>query len=71
MTHTETVQISFVIGEMKEPHYTLPKVLSRSMAIVITLFVLSNMAIYKTVSLEILKNTNAVAIVSPPFLRDR
>jgi hypothetical protein len=49
---------------MKEPHYTLPRVLSSSMAIVITLFVLSSTAIYKTLSLDILEKTNAVAIVS-------
>jgi hypothetical protein len=49
---------------MKEPHYTLPRVLGSSMAIVITLFVLSSTAIYQTLSLDILEKTNAVAIVS-------
>jgi hypothetical protein len=49
---------------MKEPHYTLPRVLSSSTAIVIALFVLSNAAIYQTLSLDILEKTNAVAIVS-------
>lgn len=57
-------QISFVIGEMKEPHYTLPRVLNSSMAIVITLFVLTNLAFYITLPLEVLQKTNAVAIVS-------
>ncbi|KUJ16670.1 amino acid transporter [Mollisia scopiformis] len=54
--------ISFVIGEMKEPHSTLPKVLNSSMAIVVTLFVAANIAIYNTLPLEILEKTNAVAI---------
>jgi amino acid transporter len=58
------LQVTFVVGEMKEPQYTLPRVLNRSMAIIITLFILANIALYNTLSLEILQKTNAVAIVS-------
>jgi hypothetical protein len=58
------LQVSFVVGEMKEPQYTLPRVLNRSMAIIITLFILANITFYNTLSLEILQKTNAVAIVS-------
>lgn len=53
-----------MIGEMKEPQYTLPRVLNSSMAMVITLFILTNLAFYITLPLELLKKTNAVAIVS-------
>jgi len=58
------LQVSFVVGVMKEPQYTLPRVLNRSMAIIITLFILANITFYNTLSLEILQKTNAVAIVS-------
>jgi hypothetical protein len=61
---TEAFQISFVIGEMKEPQHTLPRVLNSSMAIVITLFTLSTFAFYNTLSLEMLQKTNAIAVVS-------
>jgi hypothetical protein len=60
---TEVFQISFVIGEMKEPQHILPRVLNSSMAIVITLFVLSTFAFYNTLSLEVLQKTNAIAVV--------
>jgi amino acid transporter len=53
-----------VVGEMKDPQHTLPRVLNRSMAMIITLFILANMAFYNTLSLGILEKTNAVAIVS-------
>jgi amino acid transporter len=53
-----------VVGEMKDPQHTLPRVLNRSMAMIITLFVMANMAFYNTLSQETLENTNAVAIVS-------
>jgi amino acid transporter len=58
------LQVTFVVGEMKDPQYTLPRVLNRSMAIIITLFILANVAFYNTLSQEILEKTNAVAIVS-------
>jgi amino acid permease len=58
------LQVSFVVGEMKEPQYTLPRVLNRSMAIIITLFILANTTFYNTLSLEIPQKTKVVAIVS-------
>lgn len=48
---------------MKNPYLTLPRVLHSGMAISISLFVLANIAIYNTLSLETLEKTNAVAIV--------
>ena len=58
------LQVTFVVGEMKDPQHTLPRVLNRSMAMIIALFILANMAFYNTLSLEIPEKTNAVAIVS-------
>src|SRR5277367_5024932 len=49
---------------MKEPQYTLPRVLNSSMVVVITLFTLSTFAFYNTLSLEMLQKTNAIAVVS-------
>ncbi|OCL02046.1 amino acid transporter [Glonium stellatum] len=54
--------ISFVIGEMEEPHSTLPRVLNNSMALVITLFLASNFALYTILSLKTLQETNAIAL---------
>lgn len=54
--------ISFVAGEIKEPHYALPRILSLSMVIVIALFTLANITFYNTLSLETLQGTNAVAV---------
>lgn len=60
----ETIQIGLVAGEITEPQYTLPCILSLSMIIVVTLFTLASITFYNTLSLSVLQRTNAVAIVS-------
>ncbi|KAK6530533.1 Y+L amino acid transporter [Orbilia ellipsospora] len=54
--------LSFVGGEIKNPEVTLPKILKISMAIVITMFLASNLAIYLTVSAETLRDSDAPAL---------
>ena len=60
------MQLGFIVGEMKDPHCTLPRIIHTAMAAVITLFVLSTYAFYHELSKEVLQETNAVAIVSKP-----
>lgn len=58
------LQLGFIVGEIKDPRHTLPRVIHSAMAMIIALFVASNFAFYHELSKEVLQKTNAVAIVS-------
>ncbi|MCJ1226451.1 hypothetical protein MMC12_003103 [Toensbergia leucococca] len=54
--------ISFVVGEMEDPSRNLPRVLHHAMSVVISLFILANIAFYSIFPLEVVKTTNAIAL---------
>jgi APA family basic amino acid/polyamine antiporter len=57
-------QIGFVAGEMENPAKNLPRIIRSSMTIVMIGFVLMNVALYLTLSIEQIRESEAVAVVS-------
>lgn len=49
---------------MKDPSQDLPRVLRNAMIVVISLSILANIAFYSILSTEVMRDTNAVALVS-------
>ena len=64
LTQADGQQISFVVGEMAESSRNLPRVLNNAIGIVVSLSILANIAFYIVLSPEVLRSTNAVALVS-------
>ncbi|KAI9768621.1 MAG: hypothetical protein M1840_004818 [Geoglossum simile] len=54
--------LGLVAGELKDPLRNLPRVLSTAMALVITVFILANMAYFVVLPLDALGKTNTVAM---------
>ncbi|KAI9783532.1 MAG: hypothetical protein M1839_003702 [Geoglossum umbratile] len=62
--------LGFIVGEMKDPRRTLPRVVHSSMAMVMALFVSSSFAFYHELSKDVLQKTNAVAVLCQAFGRE-
>ena len=58
-----SAQLGLVAGELKDPLRNLPRVLSTAMALVISVFILANMAYFVVLPLDVLMKTNTVAMV--------
>ena len=52
------------MGEMKDPSHDLPRVLRNAMIVVVSLSILANIAFYSNLSIEVMQDTNAIALVS-------
>lgn len=49
---------------MKDPSHDLPRVLKNAMIVVVSLSILANIAFYSILSIEVMQDTNAIALVS-------
>lgn len=57
------LKLGFVAGEMKNPTRDVPRVLHSAMAIVMTGFVLVNIALYVVLPIQFMREHEAVAVV--------
>lgn len=57
------LKLGFVAGEMKNPIRDVPRVINTAMAIVITGFVLMNIALYVVLPIQFIREREAVAVV--------
>ncbi|KAK0708711.1 large neutral amino acids transporter small subunit 1 [Lasiosphaeris hirsuta] len=54
--------IGFVLGDVREPARSLPRILHTAMTVVITGFILTNMSLYMTLSMDQLRSTDTPTI---------
>ena len=66
MTQANASQLGYVGGEIGNPRRTIPLVLNSAMAIVMSLYVLANMAYIVVLPPDLLKNTDTIALVFHP-----
>jgi L-type amino acid transporter 6 len=57
-------KIGLVGGELKNPIRDIPRVINGAMSIVISGFVLLNIAVYIVLPMEVIREKNTVAVVS-------
>lgn len=63
-------QLGYVGGEIGAPSKTIPRILNSAMMIVISLYVLTNVAYIVVLPPELLGNTDTIALVSDPAKTD-
>lgn len=62
LLHTNELQVNFVTGEMKHPTRDLQRVIHTGMPIVITSYLLANMAYYFVLSGSVIGSSNTIAV---------
>ena len=63
-------QLGFVAGDMKDPVRDLPRVINTAMTIVISSFLLTNVALYMVIPIELMRDNDTPGVVSsfsPPL----